>query len=29
MKQNGIIFSNGAIMSDNYMNLNKPNIIEI
>lgn len=28
-KQHSIIFSNGAIMSDNYMNLNKPNIIEI
>lgn len=28
-EQNGIIYSNGAIMNDNYSNLNTPNIIEI
>ncbi len=28
-EQNGIIFSNGAIMNDDYTNLNIPNIIEI
>lgn len=29
MKQNGIIFSNAAIMNDNYTNFNTPNTIEI
>ena len=28
-EQNGMIFSNGAIMADDYSKLNKPNIIEI
>ena len=28
-EQNGIIFSNGAIMNDDYSKLNMPNIIEI
>ncbi|MBD5201158.1 MAG: serine/threonine protein phosphatase [Bacteroidales bacterium] len=28
-EQNGIIFSNGAIMNDDYTKLNTPNIIEI
>lgn len=28
-EQNGIIFSNGVIMNDDYSNLNTPNIIEI
>ena len=28
-EQNGIIFSNGAIMNDNYSKLNTPNIIEL
>lgn len=28
-EQNGIIFSNGAIMNDDYTNFNSPNIIEI
>lgn len=29
MEQNGIIFSNGAIMNDDYEHINTPNIIEI
>lgn len=28
-KQNGIIFSNGAIMNSDYSNINTPNLIEI
>lgn len=28
-EQNGIVFSNGAIMNDDYTNFNTPNIIEI
>ena len=28
-EQNGIIFSNGAIMNDDYTKLNTPNIIEL
>lgn len=29
IKKNGIIFSNGAIMNDDYSKLNKPNIINL
>ena len=29
MTQNGIIFSNGAIMNDDYTKLNKPNVINL
>ena len=29
IEKNGVIFSNGAIMNEDYSNFNTPNIIEI